>query len=422
MDSLSMNLANKNTEPIHVLFLVDVLHGLEFRDGSASGLAGIEGVLLKIMRLIPRDRYRFSLATFSLGRAVPDATQLPCPLHVFPLKKSYDWNALRMAGKLRKLIRSENVSIVHTFLESADIWGGLVAKLSGCPILISSRRDMGYFRSKKHGLGYRLVNPLVDQVQAVSEEVRSFLISHDRLDPQKVFTLYNGVELDRLAEANGVDPLRMKLGLDPDVPDPDSPVITTTANIRPVKGLDVLIQAAAKVCREFPRARFLIAGEVIDRPYFEKLQEMVRTLQLTENVIFLGRSDRVPSLLKLSTLFCMLSRSEGFSNAILEAMAIGLPCVVTKVGGNAEAVEEGKSGFLVASEDADSAADRILTLLRDPQRARKMGEAGRSVVATKFTAQGMASRWAALYDELVARRCNRQPAPYSLRTGIAPNS
>ena len=391
----------KSTEPVHVLFLVDVLHGLEFGDGATNGLAGIEGVLLKIMRLIPPDRYRFSLATFSLGRAVPDAGQLRCPLHVFPLKKSYDWNAIRMAGKLRRLIRSENVSVVHTFLESADIWGGLVAKLSGCPILISSRRDMGYFRSKKHGLGYRVINPLVDQVQAVSEEVRSFLIRRDGLDPQKVVTVYNGVEFERLAAANGVDELRTKVGLDL-----GDPVITTVANIRPVKGLDVLIQTAATVCRELPRARFLVVGEVIDRPYFEQLQEQVRMLHLTDNVIFLGRSDRVPSLLKLSTLFCLLSRSEGFSNAILEAMATGLPCVVTKVGGNGEAVEEGRSGFLVKSEDAASAADRILTLLRDPQRAKQMGEVGRSVVASKFTAQAMALRWATLYDELVAFRCN----------------
>lgn len=391
----------KSTEPVHVLFLVDVLHGLAFGDGATNGLAGIEGVLLKIMRLIPPDRYRFSLATFSLGRAVPDAEQLRCPLHVFPLKKSYDWNALRMAGKLRRLIRSENVSVVHTFLESADIWGGLVAKLSGCPILISSRRDMGYFRSKKHGLGYRVINPLVDQVQAVSEEVRSFLIRRDGLDPQKVVTVYNGVEFERLAAANGVDELRTKLGLDL-----GDPVITTVANIRPVKGLDVLIRTAATVCRELPRSRFLVVGEVIDRPYFEQLQEQVRMLHLTDNVIFLGRSDRVPSVLKLSTLFCLLSRSEGFSNAILEAMATGLACVVTKVGGNGEAVEEGLSGFLVKSEDAASAADRILTLLRDPQRAKQMGEVGRTVVASKFTAQGMALRWATLYDELVAFRCN----------------
>jgi glycosyltransferase involved in cell wall biosynthesis len=396
-----MSQLKKNTEPVHVLFLVDVLHGLDFKGGATNGLAGIEGVLLKIMRLVPREHYRFSLATFSLGRAVPDLDQLPCPLHVFPLKRSYDWNAMKMAGKLRKLIRSENVSIVHTFLESADIWGGLVAKLSGCPILISSRRDMGYFRSKKHGLGYKVVNQLVDQVQAVCEEVRTNVIQNDGIDPRKVVTIYNGVELERIAAVNGAGELRTKLGLNS-----ADPVITTVANIRPVKGLDVLVQAASTVCREFPKARFLIAGEVIDRAYHEQLQQSIRELKLTENVIFIGKSDRVPSLLKLSTLFCMLSRSEGFSNAILEAMAVGLPCVVTKVGGNAEAVQEGRSGFLVDNGDAATAAERILTLLRDRDRARQMGAAGHNAIATKFTAQAMASRWETLYDELVASRLN----------------
>ena len=379
-----------------MLFIVDVLHGLEFHDGAISGLAGIEGVLLRLMRMIPPDRYRFSLATFSLGRALPDAVQLPCHLHVFPLTRSYDWNAVKMAVRLRRLIRSENVSIVHTFLESADIWGGLVAKLSGCPILISSRRDMGYFRSRKHLLGYRIVNPLVNQFQAVSEQVRSYLINRDGLDARKVVTLHNGVDLDSLYASNGIDQLRSKLGFND-----GGPVITAVANIRPVKGIDVWIRAAEIVCREFPSARFVLAGEAIDRQYFEQAKKQVLDAQLTKNVLFLGRLDKVASLLKLSSMFCLLSRSEGFSNAILEAMALGLPCVVTNVGGNAEAVTEGETGFLVASEDAETAASRILVLLRNPAMARQMGDAGRDVVATRFTAQAMANRWVALYDELL---------------------
>ena len=394
-----MNPTSLKPGPIHVLFLVDVLRGLEFRNGAPRGLAGIEGVLLRLMGMIPPERYRFSLATFSVGRAVPDAQHLPCPLHVFPLQNSYNWNALRMAARLRRLIRSENVSIVHTFLESSDIWGGLVAKLSGCPILISSRRDMGYFRSRKHLLGYRLVNPLVDQVQAVCEEVRSFLITQDGLNPKKVVTLHNGIDLDRLTAENGVDGLRSTLGLND-----GGPVITAVANIRPVKGIDVLIRAAEIVCREYPTARFVIAGEVIDRQYFEQLQKQVQDRKLTRNILFPGRCDRVPALLKLSTVFCLLSRSEGFSNAILEAMAIGLPCVVTKVGGNAEAVAEGKTGFLVTNEDAEAAAARILTLLNHPVLAQQMGDAGREVVATRFTVRTMARRWASLYDELLVSR------------------
>jgi len=409
-----MRTVNTIQRPPHVLFLVDVLHGLEFRGGVPSGLAGVEGVLLKVIRLIPPERYRFSVATFSLGQAQPGFVQFPCPFHVFPLKRTYDWNAFKMASRLRGLIRSENVSIVHTFLESADIWGGLIAKLSGCPILISSRRDMGYFRSAKHDFGYRIVNNLVDQVQAVSEQVRTSLISRDGLDPQKVVTLYNGVELERLAAADGANDLRAELGLDL-----SGPVITSVANIRPVKGLDVLVRTAAIVCREFPEARFLIVGKVIDRQHFSQLQDLIQSFQLANNVILLGRSENVPSLLKLSNIFCLLSRSEGFSNAILEAMATGLPCVVTDVGGNREVVEEGQSGFLVPSEDARVAADRILTLLRHPERASRMGEVGREVVGKKFTAESMVCRWAQLYDDLLASRRKQVLAGPSKGTRIS---
>ena len=392
--------SNKNVgQPIHVLFLIDTLRGLEFKDGVMHGLAGVESVLLRVIRLAPPERYRFSVATFSLGKNPPPAGKFPCPLHFFPLKRTYDWSAVKMAHKLRRLIRSENISIVHTFLESADLWGGLVARLSGCPILVSSRRDMGYFRTPKHLLGYRLMNRFVDQVQAVSEGVRSVLIREDGLDPRKVVTVYNGIELDKLACANGTSALRSELGLKA-----GDPVITAVANIRPVKGLDVLIRAAATVCREFPNARFLIVGRVIDQGYFDKLRSLVHSLELTKNVIFLGGSERVPSLLKLSTLFCLLSRSEGFSNAVLEAMGIGLPCVVTKVGGNPEAIENGHNGFLVPSEDADTAAERILTLLHDAERRREMGAAAHETVATKFTVQAMLKRWIELYDDLRATR------------------
>jgi L-malate glycosyltransferase len=385
----------------HVLFLVDMLHGLDSCGGVPSGLAGVEGVLLKVIRRIPPERYRFSVATFSLGQTQLSDIQFPCPLHLFPLKRTYDWNAFKMANGLRRLIRSEKVSIVHTFLESADIWGGLVAKLSGCPILVSGRRDMGYFRSKKHTFAYRIVNHLVDQVHAVSEEVRSFAIRNDGLDPQKVVTVHNGVALDATAE-NGSDHLRAVLDLDH-----CGPVIATVANIRPVKGIDILVQAAALVCREFPRVRFLIIGGVLDEPHFAQLRDLVRSLGLTDNVIFVGKSKDVPSLLKLSSIFCLLSRSEGFSNAILEAMASGLPCVVTDVGGNREAIDEGRSGFLVPSEDARLAADRILTLARRPELATRMGKAGRQDATRKFTVDTMVNQWASLYDSLIAARYDK---------------
>ncbi len=369
-----------------VLFLIDEL----------CSLGGAEGALLRTVRLLPPDRYQCLVATFRVNPKLEILGEFPCPLHVFPLRKTYDWNALRTALRLRRLIRSENVAIVHSFFETSDLWGGPVAKLSGCRVLVSSRRDMGILRSPKHRFAYRVLSPLFDQVQTVSEEVRRFSILEDGLDPGKVVTLYNGIDVERIAAANGTERLRASLDLGG-----ASPLVVTVGGIRRVKGMDIFIRAAALVCKEFPRAAFLVAGEVREPEHFQELQRLARELGVASNVRFLGACGEVFSLLKMCDVFCLTSRSEGFSNALLEAMACGLPCIATRVGGNGEALEEGRSGFLTPSESPQIVAERILTLLRQPALARDMGRAARETVAARFTDRVMIEELVKLYDRLL---------------------
>jgi L-malate glycosyltransferase len=323
---------------------------------------------------------------------------IPCPVYTFPLRRTYDWNALRVAFRLGKLIRSERVNIVHTLFETSDLFGGLVAKLSGCPVLVSSRRDMGIFRTAKHRLGYRIISPMVDRVLAVSDQVRTFCVQQDGLDPNKVVTLYNGVDLERVGDSDNGG-TRRSLGLAQ-----ASHVITTVGHVRKVKGIDLFVRAAAIVCREFPRVRFLVVGEVSEPDTFRELQELCGALGLAENVRFVGASEQVFPILNMSNVFCLLSRSEGFSNALIEAMGCGLPCVATRVGGNSEAIENNVSGFLVDGDSPEEAADRILTLMRHPAQARLMGQAARETVKERFTVQAMMKQWTKVYDSLVDSR------------------
>lgn len=378
----------------HILYVID----------SLAGWAGAEGFLLRTIRLLPKDRYKASIVTFKTKPYIGSLDQFPCPVHVLPLDKTYDWKALKAALELRRLIRSEKVDIVHTLFETSDIWGGIIARLSGCPILVSSRRDMGILRTTKHQIAYRLLNSLFDQVQTVSDQVRSFAIEHDGIAPHKVITIHNGVDVERAVRANSVDRYRSSLGLDG-----ASHLICTVGHIRWIKGTDILIQAAARVLKEFPRAVFLVIGGVLEQDYFRDLQELARSLQVEHAVRFLGNpiqhvsyqgeTDIIFSLLKMCDVFCLTSRSEGLSNALLEAMACGLPCVATRVGGNPEVIEHGISGFLVPSEDPVAVADSILAVLCDPRR-KAMGEAGRRTVATRFSTEVMVERLLRSYDEL----------------------
>jgi len=362
-------------------------------------MGGAERVMLQTISLLPKDRFRCSLITFKINTDREFFRVLPCPHYVFPLKRTYDWRALQTARSIRKFIREEGVDIVHTFHETSDLWGGFISRMKSGPVLVSSRRDMGILRLPKHNLGYRMMNSRFDLVLTVSEEVRQFTIRKDSIPATKVLTLYNGLAISTIQRSNADRSLRKGLGLNA-----EGPVILTVGHIRRVKGIDVLLETAAIVAREFPEAVFAILGRNSDPEHYRMLEERVVQLGIQKNVRFLGESNEVLPVLRVADVFFLPSRSEGFSNALIEAMACGLPCVVTRVGGNPEAVEEGRSGYLVESEDATSAADRILRLLKDPVRAKEMGVAGRRIVEERFTAEIMIRNLIQHYDRLLAER------------------
>jgi glycosyltransferase involved in cell wall biosynthesis len=375
--------------PRHILYLFDQLRNLD---------GGAERSLLKTVQLLPPDRYRASIATFCHPEDVRFLNLFPCPIHLLPLERAYGWNSVKVALLLRDIIQCERVSVVQTFFASSDLLGGAVARLSGCPVLISSRRDMGFQRQRKHHIGYRMMASAYDRVHTVSDAVRDYTIQHDRVDPAKVVTIPNGVDTERIAEH--FDPeFRSRHGLDD-----ASHVIVDVGSIKPVKGYEVLVRAAGLVRQRFPKAVFAIAGPVQNIPYFGELQRLIQSLGLDQNVRFLGNVDPVYPLLHASDIFCHLSLTDGLSNAMLEAMATGLPCVISRVGGNPEVVEDGGSAFVVPPSDHRHAADRLLELLSDPGRRQAMGARSRQIVEDKFTAEHMVQRFIALYDQLLQER------------------
>jgi glycosyltransferase involved in cell wall biosynthesis len=155
-----------------------------------------------------------------------------------------------------------------------------------------------------------------------------------------------------------------------------------------------------------------VLGAVEDAAYFTEVTRLADTLGVADRVIFAGRRDDVPQMLKASRLFYLPSRSEGLSNAMLEAMACSLPCVATNVGGNRELVSDQVNGYLVPSDDPEAAAGRILSLLRDASLRAQMGRAGRRVAVERFGAEAMMCRLVELYDQLLAGRLRHaKPGP-----------
>lgn len=363
----------------HVLLVVDQF---------PRSLGGGERIVLTMAERLPAYGYRVSILTFAADEQSAGLADPPCPIYLLPLTRTYDLRALRGAMALRRFLRDEQVALVHTCFESSDLWAGGMTKLLSRAKLVWNRRDMGILRSRKHTVAYRRLARMPDAVFAVSEEVRRFTIAVDEVPAERVTTIHNGLDLARW-------PPR-----DPGVRD-DAPVIASLGNLRRVKGHDVLLRAFAAVHREFPTARLALGGAVLEMDFMAELTALLEELGLRESVSFAGSVREQQSFLAAASIFVLPSRSEGFSNAIVEAMAASLPVVATRVGGNAEAVEDGRTGFVVATEDVSAMAEAMLRLLRDPQGARAMGLAGRQRVRERFTTEAMMQRVVETFDRLL---------------------
>jgi L-malate glycosyltransferase len=371
---------------------VGLPHVLLVLDQFPRTLGGGERVILRLASLLPKYGYQVSILTFFVdSESSVLSTPPPCPIYLLPLRRTYDLAALRGALALRRFLREQKIQIVQTFFESSDLWAGLVVKTLSRAKLIWSRRDMGILRGRKHQVAYRLMAGAPDRVFAVSEQVRKHCMEVDRIGCEQVLTIYNGLDLPE----------------EPLLPRSKKPAghftITTVGNIRRVKGHDLYIRAAAIVLQQFPHASFSIAGEVLESDYFNELQKLVEELNLSERFHFVGGVANPREHLRSADLFVLPSRSEGFSNAIIEAMAASLPVVATNVGGNAEAVQDGLTGFVVPPEDVGALADAMIRLLANPAAAEHMGAAGRQVTAERFTTGAMMSTITGVYADLLRR-------------------
>lgn len=373
-----------------VLFIMD----------SIWGAGGAESNLLRLTRQLPRERFECRVITFHTDESArPFLDQFPCPVEHWPMRSLVHYSSLALAWRLARLVRRERIDIVHTFFPAADLWAAPIARLAGARALVSGRRDMGLFRRPWQRFAYRALRGLYHQVQAVSEQVRTFTVRTEGVAPARTLTVYNGVT-PLQPEPGEAASLRAELECPP-----GTLVVATVCNVRRVKGLDVLLHAVAQVRLTWPDVRFLIAGGLGTRPeqvaFNAELQQLGRELGTSDCVRFLGPNSSIPALLELSDVFALPSRSEGLSNALLEAMAAGLPCIATSVGGNPELIEDGVTGLLVPSEDPHALAGGLMALLRDAELRERLGTAGRARVLEHFSIEAMVARVTAGYAQVL---------------------
>jgi glycosyltransferase involved in cell wall biosynthesis len=288
---------------------------------------------------------------------------------------------------LTKLIDDYKIALIHTDGPRNTFYAGLSAKLKHRPLV-------WHIRSSEKDRYDPLLVPLCTKIILVANALRC-RFAWGKNDV-KFTTIHNGVDLSEFDRPSSVyRNIRSLYHLDDDFI-----LIGSFARIEALKGQLHLIEACAKIGRSFPFRLFLY-GDIVDQKYYQACIERVQKLDLQEHVIFGNHQVDVVSIIRSMDLVVLGSISaEAFPRSIIEAMAAAKPVIVTDIGGSAEAVEEAISGFVVTPRDVVMLAERIITLGRDRNLRRKIGEAARMRVEARFTIERNVRRTEQVYRDL----------------------
>jgi glycosyltransferase involved in cell wall biosynthesis len=233
----------------------------------------------------------------------------------------------------------------------------------------------------------RLLAPSADVLIAVSGEVREFYESH-RVAKGRWTVVYNGIDAS-MPYRRGRTPAYEALGIPA-----QAPVVGLIGRLVQAKAPSVFLEAVALVACEIPELRALVIG---DGPLREEAERDAARLGVSDRTVWAGLRHDVPVLLEGMDVLCFSSTREGFSIAMLEAMAAGVPIVATRVGGNPELIDSDDVGFLVRPGSAAALAERIVALMRNPDLAERVRRAARARVERCFSLTAMVRTHESLY-------------------------
>jgi glycosyltransferase involved in cell wall biosynthesis len=358
---------------------------------------GTESQLVALIRALDRERVRPYLCLLdgddTLSRSLePEG----CPVLRLGVRSLLRPRTAGRVLELARFLRRHRIDVLQVYFPDSTYLGVLAGRLAGVPFVVRTRNNLGHWLTPTHRRLGRLYNHLTTLTVANCEAAREALLRDEGPRPESVVVLENGVDLNRFL---AIPPL------DPAVPPRR---VGAVANLRPVKGLDVLVQAAALVGAGRPDTVFAVAGEGECR---QALERQVAGAGLGDRFSLPGTVRDVPAFLAGIDVAVLSSHAEGMSNAVLEYMAAGRAIVATAVGATVRLIEDGVTGVLVAPGDPARLAAAITGLLRDPARAARLGAAARRRARERHGREAMVRRFEQFFEDLVrgkeVRACSR---------------
>jgi len=361
-------------------------------------LGGTEKVVMKLVRGLEPGLFEHYICTLrGAAAATGEWASGVTVLHAGREGAAFQFNVLRLV----RVMRAVRPAIVHS-----RNWGGIeavvAARIARVPVAIHS--EHGYELAMSSGLPFHrrvlrhFVYRIASAVAAVTDELRNYHAAQAWWNPEAITVLYNGVDLQEFSPQPQIrDSVRERLGIPK-----DAIVVGSVGRIVPLKDFATLLKAVEVLVPETPNIYVVLVGSGSE--VFRLQDYVANSPQLTGRVVFSGVVEHVADLLNGMDIFVLPTLMEGMSNTLLEALAVGLPTVATRVGGNPEVVAEGECGYLFAPQDVPELVSQLRTLLRDSRLRTDFGRAARDRALRRFSLDRMLRRYRDLYIDLATRR------------------
>lgn len=365
------------SRPIHIQHVI-----LSLQPG------GLENGVVNVVNGLNPSRFQSSICC--LKQAGEFSSRIPpnrAQIYEMGLQSGNDY---LLPLRLARLFRRTRTDIVHTRNPEAFFYGFLGAKLGGVRAVIHSEHGRTFPDKPHRRFLQRLFTRYTDKVFAVSEQLKQDLVTHVGLSAARIDVLYNGVDTNT-THGRDRSAIRRELGVrDSDI------VIGSVGRLAPVKNYAILLRAVPGLLTNHD-VTVIFVGEGPERPALETLAD---SLQIRQQVRFLGHRNDVRALLDGMDIFVLPSQSEGMSNTLLEAMAAGVPVVASDVGGNTEIVRDKQDGLIFPRDDLEQLRARLAILCNDSAYRKQLGRSGYARVLQAFSIQAMIARYEELYNRI----------------------
>lgn len=369
---------------------ISVMHVIYSLDAG-----GAEAVVANFAKYHNNNIFRYIICVISGGEFYKNEI-IKSKAKFYNLAKSKNLINFCFLIKFIRIIKNEKVCILHLHNLSPSFWGTLAGLISGVKVILRTEHNIlleGKNCEKKlKNFCRRWLGIFQKRIICVSNQVLASHTEKDKIFRKKYIKIYNGIDISKFSNKSCVD-YRKQFHLPK-----DSTLIGKVARLTDQKGHEYILEAAKIIIERNPKVFFLIIG---DGPKKQKLIKLAESMNLLNNVLFIGKRADVPNILKSIDIFVLSSLWEGFPMTIIEAMASGLPIIVTDVGGNSEAVKNGTNGILIPPKNSKELANAVFKLLENIELRKKMGKKSREIVTKKFTALQMVKKTENQYLKLL---------------------